>query len=116
MGKFLMKPGPATLALANLLLGAKSITLTCDSGTASVPISEDVTRVGVFPATGANARVGLEPPTAIGTKTGAAASSDLGTGIPVPAAVWSWFEIGQGEARTLYILAGAAEVVTVALV
>lgn len=112
--KFVLKPLSPSLATPTLIKGAKSIALTMSAGVGSVPLSIDVTRIGVYPAAAATARIGIDiAPAAIGTATGAAASSDLTDGVPVPAAAWSWFDIGQGEARTLRILAGAAEVVTV---
>lgn len=99
--------------MPDLKLGAKSLALTLSSGVGSVPIPDTATIVGVSPVSSTSIRVGLEAPEANGTKTGAAAESDLKKGIPVLSAVWTWFNIGLGTSRTLYVLGGTSDVVEV---
>lgn len=97
----------------DLKIGAKSLALTMSTGTGSVPIPDTATIVGVSPVSSTAIRVGLEATEANGTATGAAAASALKKGIPVLAAVYTWFNIGLGTSRTLYVSGGASDVVEV---
>lgn len=96
-----------------LAVGTKSLALTLSSGTGSVPIPDSAHLVGVKPVSSASIRVGLEAPEADGTAIGAAVAADLKKGCPVEAAAWTWFSIGFGTARTLYVMGGASDVVEV---
>lgn len=93
----------------DLEIGAASVTLTLDNGVGSVPIPDSARIVGVKPVSSTAIRVGLEAPEAAGTATGAAEAADLKKGVPVDAAVYTWFNIGSGENRTLYVKGGAAD-------
>lgn len=97
----------------DLALGAKSLALTLSGGTGSVPIPDTAHIVGVKPVSSTAIRVGLEAPEADGSKTGNAADSDLKKGVPVDAAVWTWFLINTGTNRTLYVKGGASDVLEV---
>lgn len=99
----------------DLAVGAKSITLTLASGSGAVPIGDGVHIVGVKPTASGSAgtRIGLEAPEADGTATGTAAASALKKGVPVDAAVWTWFQVGTGTGRTLYVKGGASDVIEV---
>lgn len=99
----------------DLILGAKSLALTLSSGAGSVPIPDTCQIVGVKPVSSVSIRVGMEAPEADGSATGAAAASDLKKGCPVDAAVWTWFAIGPGTARVLYVIGGASDVLEVAV-
>ena len=96
----------------DLKLGTKSVTLMMSTGTGSVPIPDTAHLVGVKPVS-TTMRVGLEAPEADGTKTGAAASTDLKKGYPVYSGVYTWFNIGLGASRTLYVLGGTSDVIEV---
>jgi hypothetical protein len=97
----------------DLEIGAKSLALTLDTGVGSVPIPDDAKVVGVKPVSSTAIRVGLEAPEADGTKTGVAVAGDLKKGVPVDPAVWTWFNIGAGKDRTLYVKGGTADVLEV---
>lgn len=98
----------------DLKIGAKSLTLTLSSGAGSVPIPDAATVVGVKPVSSTSIRVGLEAPEADGTATGNATAGDLKKGIPVDAAVWTWFSLGgTGTSRVLSVKGGASDVVEV---
>jgi len=100
--------------LHDLVVGAKSITLTMSTGTGSVPIPDTAHIVGVKPVSSTAMRVGMEASEADGTATGTAAAADLKKGVPVDAAVWTWFNIGLGTGRVLYVKGGASDVIEVA--
>lgn len=95
--------------------GAKSLALTLSTGTGSVPIPNDVTLIGVKPASSATMRVGLEAPEADGTATGAAVAADLKLGVPVDPGIYTWFNIGRGTSRTLYVSGGTSDVIEVVM-
>jgi len=99
--------------LPDLKLGAKSITLTMSSGTGSVAIPDTATCIGVKPSS-TTMRVGLEAPaTSDGTHTGAAALTDLAKGCPVDSGQYTWFYLGVGASRTLYVAGGSTDVIEV---
>jgi hypothetical protein len=87
----------------DLQIGAKSVVLTLATNVGSVPIPDTARLVGVKPTSSTGCRVGLEAPEAAGTSSGTAVAGDLKKGIPVDAAVWSWFWIGDGTSRILYL-------------
>lgn len=98
----------------DIQIGAKSLALTLSTGTGSVPIPNAAKVVGVKPVSSTAIRIGLEAPEADGTATGEAAATALKLGIPVDAAVWSWFNLGSGSvSRTLYVKGGASDVLEV---
>ena len=99
----------------DLKLGAKSLALTLSSGVGSVPMPDGATIVGVKPVSSTAIRVGLEAPEADGAATGVAVAGDLKNGIPVDAAVWTWFAIGIKASRVLSVKGGASDVVEVAV-
>ena len=99
----------------DIALGAKSLALTLSSGTGSVPIPDTCHFIGVKPVSSTAIRVGLEAPEADGSATGAAAASNLKKGVPVDAAVWTWFNVGTGSSRTLHVLGGTSDVLEVAV-
>jgi hypothetical protein len=99
--------------IADLALGAKSITLTLSSGVGQVPIPDTAKIVGVCPVSSTTIRVGLEAPEADGTATGTAVASDLKKGFGVTAAVFTYFNVGTGVSRVLYLKGGASDVVEV---
>jgi hypothetical protein len=100
---------------SDLKIGAKSLALTLSSGVGSVPIPDTATLVGVKPVSSTSIRVGLEAPESDGSKTGTAVSSDLKKGVPVDATVWTWFNIGVGTSRVLYVKGGTSDVVEVSV-
>ena len=97
----------------DLKVGAKSLTLTLSSGVGSVPIPDGCELMGVRPVSSTSIRLGLEAPEANGTATGAALVSALKKGCPVDAAIWTWFNLGRGSDRTLYVKGGASDVVEI---
>lgn len=99
--------------LCDLALGAKSLALTMSSGTGSAPVPDSAHIVGVKPVSSTTMRVGFEAPEADGAATGAAATADFKKGVPVDAAEWTWFNIGTGASRTLYVKGGASDVIEV---
>ena len=99
----------------DLKLGAKSLVLTLSAGVGSFPIPDSCTIVGLKPDTSILIRAGLEAPEAIGTKTGAAAETDLKKGITVVPALWTWFQVGPGSGRTMYLKGGASDILEVAV-
>lgn len=99
-------------SVADLQLGAQSLTLTlAGDGTASAPIPDDDTLVGVY--TSNDMRLGLEAPEADGTATGAAVAGDFNKGIPAITGQWTWYKIGTGTSRRVYFLGTAAHTVKV---
>lgn len=98
---------------ADLAIGASSLALTLSSGVGSVPIPNTAKLVGVKPVSSTSIRVGLEAPEADGTATGTANSESFNLGIPVDAAVWTWFNIGVGTDRVLYVKGGASDVIEI---
>lgn len=106
----------AVYTAQDVKIGAKSLALTLSSGVGSVPIPDAATVVGAKPVSSTSIRVGLEAPEADGTATGNATAGDLKKGIPVDAAVWTWFSLGgTGTTRVLYVKGGASDVVEVAV-
>lgn len=99
----------------DLMESAKSVTLTLAEGVGTVAIPDDCHIVGVKPTSSTAVRVGMIATEAAGTATGAAALTDLKKGCPVEAAVWTWFEIGRGTGRTLYVRGGTSDEVAVAV-
>lgn len=97
----------------DLELGAKSLALTLSSGVGSVPIPDSAKIVGVKPVSSTAIRVGLEAPEADGAATGTAVAGDLKNGVPVDAAVWTWFGVQEGTSRILYVSGGASDVLEV---
>jgi len=106
-------PVPAIDLRSDLKLGAKSLALTLSSGAGSVPIPDTCSIVGVKPVVSTTMRVGLEAPEADGSDTGAADAAELKKGVPVDATVWTWFNLGLGTSRVLYVIGGASDVVEV---
>ena len=97
----------------DLATGASSLALTLSSGTGSAPIPDTAKLVGVKPVSSTSIRVGLEAPEADGTATGAAVAGDFNLGVPVDAAVWTWFNVGTGTSRSLYVRGGTSDVVEI---
>lgn len=100
----------------DLKVGAQSIALTVSSGSvvASVPIPSTATVVGVKPVSSTAIRVGLEAPETDGAATGTAVAANLKKGVPVDAAVWTWFSLGgAGAGRILYVKGNTNDVVEV---
>jgi hypothetical protein len=97
----------------DLAIGTKSLALTLSSGTGSVPIPDTAHLIGVKPVSSTAIRVGLEAPEADGAATGAVVAGDLKKGCPIDAAVWTWFSVGYGTGRTLYVKGGTSDVVEV---
>lgn len=97
----------------DLELNAKSLTLTLSSGVGSVPIPDAAKIVGVKALSSTSIRVGLEAPEADGAATGTAVAGDLKKGVPVDAAVWTWFGLIDGASRILYVKGGASDVLEV---
>lgn len=95
--------------LPDLATGAKSLTLTMSTGTGSVPIPDTAHLVGIKPVS-TTMRVGLEATEADGTKTGAAVANDLKKGVPVDNGSYTWFNVGLGVSRTLYVAGGTSDV------
>ena len=98
---------------SDLVIGAKSLALTLSSGTGSAPIPDASKLVGFKPISSISVRVGLEAPETDGTKTGAAVVGDFKKGVPIDAAVWTWFNIGVGSGRTIYVMGGTSDVLEV---
>lgn len=99
----------------DLALGAKSLALTCAAGVGQVPIPDTAHLIGIKPAA-TTVRVGLEAPEADGVATGTALAADLKKGCPCDQNVWTWFYLGIGTNRILYVKgAGAADVLEVAI-
>jgi hypothetical protein len=97
----------------DLIVGAKSLTLTLSLGAGSVPIPDTARIVGVCPVSSTAIRVGLEAPEADGTKTGTASATDLKKGVPVLSSAYTWFNVAQGISRTFYVKGGTSDVVEV---
>lgn len=100
----------------DLKLGAKSLVLTLAAGVGSVPIPDLSTMIGVKPVSSTVIRVGLEAPEADGS--GAALTTletDLKKGVPVDSTVWTWFFVGVGVDRVLYVKGGTTDVLEVAV-
>lgn len=104
---------PEVVLTTDLRIGAKSLALTLSTGAGSVPIPDAAHIIGVKPVSSTAIRVGLEAPEADGAATGDAVAADLKKGCPVDAAVWTWFYIGVGTGRTLYVKGGASDVLEV---
>jgi hypothetical protein len=97
----------------DLATGAKSLALTLSSGVGSAPIPDTAHIVGVNPVSSTTIRVGLEAPEANGAATGNAVTADFKKGVPVDATVWTWFNLGVGISRVLYLKGGTSDVVEV---
>lgn len=97
----------------DLALNTKSLALTLSSGVGQVPIPDTAKIVGVMPLASTTVRVGLEAPEADGTATGTAVAADLKKGCPVDVSVFTWFNIGTGTSRILYLKGGASDTVEV---
>lgn len=98
---------------ADLALNTKSLTLTLSSGVGSVPIPDTAKIVGVKPLASTTVRIGLEAPEADGTATGTAVAADLKKGCPCDVSVVTWFNIGLGTGRVLYLKGGTSDVIEV---
>lgn len=96
----------------DLKTGAKSLSLTMGAGVGSVPIPDTATIVGVKPAA-TTMRVGLEAPALDGAATGTATAGALALGVPVDSGGYTWFNIGSGASRTLYVRGGTSDVIEV---
>jgi hypothetical protein len=114
-----LPPGENTIGGINLTtdlrVGAKSLTLALISGEGSAPIPDTARFVGVRPVS-TTMRVGLEAPEAEGSASGNAAASDLKKGVPVHSEEWSWFNIGPGQGRTLFVKGGSTDEIVICLI
>jgi len=113
IGKVTLDAGTATIGTVlnnpDLAIGAKSLELTLSSGVGQVPVPDTAKIVGVKPVSSTAIRVGLENPEANGAATGTAVAGDLKKGVPVDAAVWTWFLINTGSGRVLHVMGGASD-------
>lgn len=98
---------------SDLKIGAKSLALTLSAGVGSVPIPNTCSVIGVKPVSSTAIRVGFEAPEADGSATGNAVAADLKKGVPVDSAVWTWFKVGLGTDRILYVKGGTSDVLEV---
>lgn len=98
---------------SDLAIGTKSLALTLSSGVGQVPIPDTARIVGVMPKDSTTVRIGLEAPEADGAATGTATAAALKKGCPVGVSVMTWFNIGTGSGRNLYLKGGTSDVVEV---
>lgn len=98
--------------IPDLCVGTKSIAITLSSGVGQVPIPDTSRIVGVLPVTN-TVRIGLEAVEADGAATGTATAAALKKGCPVGVSVMTWFNIGPGTGRNLYLKGGTSDVVEV---
>ena len=112
-----LSAGNATIGAVNLTadlsLGAKSVALTLSSGTGTAEIPNTAKIIGVKPLSSSTIRVGMEATEADGAATGTATAADFKKGVPVDAAIWTWFNIGTGTGRSLYVRGGSSDVVEI---
>jgi len=94
---------------ADLAAGAAHGQFTLDgAGAAVIPIADNVIMIGVNPENGFPARVGLEAPEAE-----AAGSFKKGVPVKYKDSEPTWFTVGAGTTRSLYVLGTAAKKVDV---
>ena len=89
----------------DLKLGARSVVLQLTTGSGSVSIPEDASIVGVKPWGTESIRCGLELPSPDnGPLSGNLSVDDLKNGFPLDPDIWTYFNIGPDENRTLYFI------------
>lgn len=96
----------------DLVVGTKSLLLTMSTGAGQAPIPNTAKIIGVKP-TSTTMRVGFEALEANGTATGTALAADFKKGCPVDSGQYTWFNVGTGTDRVLYVIGGTSDTIEI---